>query len=37
MEHPERWSRDTRTWDYRDTEWPNPRQENEENRETQVS
>lgn len=32
MEHPERWSRDTRAWDFSDTEWLNPRQEKEENR-----
>lgn len=37
MEHPERWSRDTRAWDFSDTEWLNPRQEKEENREAQAS
>lgn len=28
-EHPERWSRETRDWEYSETEWLNPRQDKE--------
>lgn len=37
QEHPERWSGKIRNWDYRDTEWLNPRQDTEEKKETKVS
>jgi putative transposase len=35
--HPERWNRCIRKWEYRDTEWLNPRQEKEIKNEAKVS
>lgn len=36
-EHPERWSRKTRVWEFSETEWLNPRQEKEESKEATAS
>ena len=35
--HPERWSRETRAWEFSEAEWLNPRQEKEEKQEVKVS
>lgn len=37
LEHPERWSRETRAWEFSETEWLNPRQEKEESKEAKAS
>jgi putative transposase len=35
--HPERWSRETRAWEFSDTEWLNPRQDTEEKKKAKAS
>lgn len=35
--HPERWSKETRAWEFNSTEWLNPRQETEEKKKAKAS